>query len=76
MIRTLKTNYLGVLSLLVYKDKKIKIYTTNNLLLVLKGESIVKEVYIEDKCLIDDMIAEYKEKHLEFINLKLSKISR
>lgn len=52
--------------MLIYKDKQIKVYATNNLLLVLNGETIIKELYVEDKCLIDDIVTEYKEKQFIF----------
>lgn len=48
--------------MLVYQDRELKVYTTNNLLLILKGDNIIKEMYIEDKCLVDDIIIELKEK--------------
>ena len=47
--------------MLIYQDKDIKVYTTNNMLLILKGNNIIKELYIEDKSLVDDVIIELKE---------------
>lgn len=50
--------------MLIYKDEDIKIYQTNNLLLVLEGDKVEKQVYIEDKSLLEEEINEMKEKSM------------
>jgi len=52
---------MGVLILLIYENKDLKMYVTNNLLLVLKGDNIVKDVYFEDPSMVEDLILEVKE---------------
>ncbi|MCK9470651.1 MAG: hypothetical protein M0Q88_02730 [Bacilli bacterium] len=47
--------------MLIYENKDLKMYVTNNLLLVLKGDNIVKDVYFEDPSMVEDLILEVKE---------------
>ncbi|MCQ4924835.1 hypothetical protein NE686_17165 [Tissierella carlieri] len=48
--------------MLIYQDKDVKIYATNNLLLVLKGDSIEKQIHIEDKNLLEEEALTITEK--------------
>lgn len=47
--------------MLRYEDKEIKIYTTNNFLLVLDGDKIVKEMFIEEDCFLEDAVTRILE---------------
>lgn len=48
--------------MLIFQDNETKVYLTNNLLLILEGDSIIKEMYIKEKCMVDDAIIEFRER--------------
>ncbi len=53
---------MGVLNMLVFKKDDLEIYTTNNLLLVLKNDVIIKNISFKDSDILDDLILETREK--------------
>jgi len=48
--------------MLVFKKDDLEIYTTNNLLLVLKNDVIIKNISFKDSDILDDLILETREK--------------
>lgn len=49
--------------MLIHEDvkKKLKIYYTNNLLLITRGDNVEKEMLIEDESCLEEELLEIKE---------------
>ena len=50
--------------MLIYQNDKVKIYKTNNLLLVLDGDRVDKDIHFEDESLLEEELLEIKERSI------------